>query len=70
MLTGDYKVRACGAQPVDKTKALSCLDNLSAGGATNLHDLLTRAAKVAADMPDETHLVVLTDGVASIGEMD
>lgn len=70
VLTGDYKVRACGAQPVDKTKALSCLDNLSAGGATNLHDLLTRAAKVAADMPDETHLVVLTDGVASIGEMD
>lgn len=63
VVTGDLETRTC------TTDALSCLSGLRAGGATDLEALFDAAARAAAGL-DRAAVVLFTDGVATVGELD
>lgn len=63
VVTGDLETRTCA------TDALSCLSGLRAGGATDLEALLDATARAAAGL-DRAAVVLFSDGVATVGELD
>lgn len=70
---GDFKIHQCSPTPMTGAhigEARKCLKSLSAGGATDLDGLLQRAAIEAHKMQGPTSIVLLSDGAASIGELD
>ncbi len=70
VVTGDFETRTCKPTPMKPDEARACLKGLTAGGATDLGGLLQAAAKAGASMQGPHAVVLFTDGVASIGELD
>ncbi len=62
-VTGDVDAHTCTSEPA------WCLSELHAGGATDLDALLAAAAHAAASL-DDPAIVLFSDGVASLGELD
>lgn len=72
-LHGDIEARACQQEPAgasQKQATFDCLASLDAGGATDLGALLEAAAGSAARLGDQVDIVLFTDGVASLGQLD
>ncbi|MCC7069805.1 MAG: AgmX/PglI C-terminal domain-containing protein [Deltaproteobacteria bacterium] len=63
VVTGDLETTTCTNGPA------WCLADLHAGGATDLEALLGAAARAAAGL-DDPAIVLFSDGVASVGELD
>lgn len=63
MVIGDVDVSTCSAGTA------ACLDGLQAGGATDLEALLGAAAQAATGL-EHPAIVLLSDGVATVGELD
>lgn len=63
VVTGDLEVVTCTNGPA------WCLADLHAGGATDLEALLSATARATASL-DDPAVVLFTDGVASVGELD
>ncbi len=73
VIHGDHRVQACHPQAVrasDGERLAQCLAALNPGGATDLHGLLREAAKAAVRLGAPASIVAITDGVASLGELD
>ncbi len=70
IIHGDLKVRACAASPMPPQEAAACLDGLDAGGGTDLGALLRAAAEATSGFGGATSIVLLSDGSASLGELD
>lgn len=72
-LYGDLHTHRCAPdaqRAKEKDKAYHCLMGLDAGGATDLGQMLEAAAAAAGELGDDVDIVLLTDGVASVGELD
>ena len=70
---GDYRAHTCSTQPLTRAGravAVDCLKGLDAGGASDLGALLDHATRAAAEMDGPTAVVLFSDGVASLGELD
>ncbi len=73
VVLGDLRIRLCHDEPLPASEAeriAACLAGVDAGGATDLGGLLRRAGEVAAGRRRPVSIVALTDGVASVGELD
>jgi Ca-activated chloride channel homolog len=73
VIHGDYRVSACADKPFaksDRDALVACLKPLDAGGATDLGALLGAAADAARAMTGPTSVILFSDGVASLGELD
>ena len=67
VVTGDFSTRTCSATTRDGV--LTCLDGIAAGGATDLEALFAAGARAAQEVGG-AEVLLFTDGVASVGEMD
>ena len=70
---GDYQAHTCSTQPLtkgDRAVVVDCLKGLDSGGASDLGALLDHATRAAAEMNGPTSIILFTDGVASLGELD
>lgn len=68
---GDFTIQTCPALTAGDTAGLNaCIGALQAGGATHLSGLLGRAAEVATALGKPAQILLLSDGVASLGELD
>lgn len=70
---GDYRIYPClshVANVSEAPKASQCLDQLDAAGGSNLDALLVRAAKEAGTFQGPATVVLISDGVATLGELD
>lgn len=73
LVHGDFRAHTCAPQAfgkADREKLVACLKPLNAGGATDLGGLLRAAATATQTMPGATSLVLFSDGIASLGELD
>jgi hypothetical protein len=73
VVTGDVIASSCarvGATAGRSAKLDDCLARLDAGGATNLGALLQLATSEARKLRRPASIVLFSDGVASLGELD
>ncbi len=71
LVHGDLKVRRCGSlEAISSQTAQNCLDGLDAGGATDLGALIEAACASAAALPEPRAVVLFSDGVPSVGQVD
>ena len=73
VVLGDYSQKVCADKPLTRYQLdtlTSCMDSRAAGGATDLGGLITTALETAMAMDGKTNVLLITDGTASIGELD
>lgn len=76
LLSGDLEMATCADRPLaaatstDLETARDCLTELTPGGGSDLDALITSAARHATELGPDTAVVLLSDGAASLGELD
>ncbi len=72
VVSGDHRVKACGAPAGARNRpaAAACVGELTSGGGTDLEGLLAAAASAGQAMGRPASIVIFSDGVASLGELD
>ena len=71
IVTGALEARLCAEVPLKAEQARACLEGLEARGATDLGALLEATGQAVEQFEQgSVAVVVLTDGVASMGELD
>ncbi|CAN0551662.1 unnamed protein product, partial [Laminaria digitata] len=69
IVTGDYRARVCDSDPTPEA-ARACLEGITAGGGTNLSAMIEALDQQARAFGQDTAVVLMSDGAASLGEMD
>ena len=70
VVLGDYKVDSGPAQALTKEAAIARLQDVQAGGATNLEALIKAATDRAKTREGDVTIVLMSDGAASMGQLD